>query len=237
MGVATESNRIRFGSAFKGEFKETFDHASALDIFTIIDANEDGKTWAWINNAAGSDQLDKNADDWIITPPIELGTDYLYKLSFKTKGYGEFYTESFSTAFGSENTVEGMLNALGDYTVSGDTYLKKSSVIEVQEAGTYYFGFHHTSQGMYLLYIDDIVIEPFIPTTAPDSVTDFTAIPDPTGVLKAVLTFKAPTKAINGDELTTLSKIEILKEGNVILTENEVEKGKNTPSRSMACKV
>ena len=119
-----------------------------------------------------------------------------------------------------------MLNALGDYTVSGDTYLEKSSVIEVQEAGTYYFGFHHTSQGMYLLYIDDIVIEPFIPTTAPDSVTDFTAIPDPTGVLKAVLTFKAPTKAINGDELTTLSKIEILKEGNVILTENEVEKGK-----------
>ena len=226
VGVATESNRIRFGSAFKGEFKETFDHASALDIFTIIDANEDGKTWAWINNAAGSDQLDKNADDWIITPPIELGTDYLYKLSFKTKGYGEFYTESFSTAFGSENTVEGMLNALGDYTVSGDTYLEKSSVIEVQEAGTYYFGFHHTSQGMYLLYIDDIVIEPFIPTTAPDSVTDFTAIPDPTGVLKAVLTFKAPTKAINGDELTTLSKIEILKEGNVILTENEVEKGK-----------
>lgn len=226
VGVATESNRIRFGSAFKGEFKETFDHASALDIFTIIDANEDGKTWAWINNAAGSDQLDKNADDWIITPPIELGTDYLYKLSFKTKGYGEFYTESFSTAFGSENTVEGMLNALGDYTASGDTYLEKSSVIEVQEAGTYYFGFHHTSQGMYLLYIDDIVIEPFIPTTAPDSVTDFTAIPDPTGVLKAVLTFKAPTKAINGDELTTLSKIEILKEGNVILTENEVEKGK-----------
>ena len=44
--------------------------------------------------------------------------------------------------------------------------------------------------------------------------------------MKAVLTFKAPTKAINGDELTTLSKIEILKEGNVILTENEVEKGK-----------
>lgn len=85
VGVATESNRIRFGSAFKGEFKETFDHASALDIFTIIDANEDGKTWAWINNAAGSDQLDKNADDWIITPPIELGTDYLYKLSFKIK--------------------------------------------------------------------------------------------------------------------------------------------------------
>ena len=121
VGVSTESNRIRFGSAFKGEFKETFDHASALDIFTIIDDNEDGKTWAWINNAAGSDQLDKNADDWIITPPIELGTDYLYKLSFKTKGYGEFYTESFSTAFGSENTVEGMLNALGDYTVSGDT--------------------------------------------------------------------------------------------------------------------
>lgn len=44
--------------------------------------------------------------------------------------------------------------------------------------------------------------------------------------MKAVLTFKAPTKAINGDELTTLSKIEILKEGNIILTENEVEKGK-----------
>ena len=101
-----------------------------------MDANEDGKTWAWINNAAGSDQLDKNADDWIITPPIELGTDYLYKLSFKTKGYGEFYTESFSTAFGSENTVEGMLNALGDYTVSGDTYLEKSSVIDRKQALT-----------------------------------------------------------------------------------------------------
>ena len=45
--------------------------------------------------------------------------------------------------------------------------------------------------------------------SSPDTVTDLTIVPGDYGVGEATLTFRAPTKAINGQTLSSISKIEV----------------------------
>lgn len=227
-GVAAESNRILYGEPFETPYNEPFESADAFDLFTVAAANAGGAGWAWVNGAAASTaDGTEAADDWLITPPVRLTSDYLYKLSFKTKGYGTYYKEHLQTAFGKENTVEGMAVALGDYTVSGDEYLEKSAVVEIAEDGTYHFGFRHCSSGAYYrVYVDDIAVEKFIPTSAPAQVDNYSVEADKGGALKVAVAFNAPTKAINGTPLTALDKIEIYCGNNLVHTENNAATGK-----------
>ena len=59
-------------------------------------------------------------------------------------------------------------------------------------------------------------VEPIPTTNAPAAVENMNVIANPTGALKAAITFKAPTKAIDGNQLTAIKKIE-LRNGTKIL--------------------
>ena len=59
------------------------DAAAATEAFTIIDANDDERTWSISGGIAFSFyHLDNAADDWLITPGLMLGAGHTYRLKF-----------------------------------------------------------------------------------------------------------------------------------------------------------
>ncbi len=214
-GGSAVSDAIECGSAMTIPYVEDFSDASSLDLYTCIDANGDNKNWKWAENAAVSEDRYGNdaADNWLITPPLALSADWIYKLSFKTKAYGSYYVERLETAFGSGTTVSDMTTPLGTYTVNGEKYVEHSSLLEVKADGNYNVGFHHASSGygtFQSLYIGEVKVEKYIPTTAPDGVTALDVKAGNQGSLKADVSFKAPVKSINGTPLTAIDHISVL---------------------------
>lgn len=75
-------------------FAEGFDAASALQRFTILDANGDGSTWKHIDSdptgqgAATIEYGQVDHDDWIITPPLQLKAGMIYNLSYRVASMG-----------------------------------------------------------------------------------------------------------------------------------------------------
>ena len=63
--------------------------------------------------------------------------------------------------------------------------------------------------------VKNLLVEAGAEATAPAAVTDFAVAQTP-NVLEAVVSFKAPTKTVAGDDLTDLTKIDVLRDGNVI---------------------
>ena len=92
----------------------------------------------------------------------------------------------------------------------------ENETVEVAETGYYHFGIHAISDAnMWNLFVANFLVEAGAEPTAPAAVTDFAVAQTP-NVLEAVVSFKAPTKTVAGDDLTDLTKIDVLRDGNVI---------------------
>lgn len=210
----TTSDGRAIGSPFEVPYLEEFSDEDAASLYTIIDANKDGKTWYWFGSRKDPFMRiyyssTKNMDDWLITPPINFKGGSEYTLTFKSFG-SQGYPEKLEVKYGSANTVEGMTNVIAPVTVmqSGvDTVFHLTFTPEAD--GVYYVGFHGCSnKDMNWSKIDSIYIHTGVLPTSPDA-PDITVAPAAKGALTATITVKAPAKAANGDALTAdhLSKV------------------------------
>ena len=235
-GLSAESNRLTLGSVVEPPYVEDFEDLTVIpNMYTFIDANKDGNTWAagfW-NGTQNSDlyyQLNDDgttpADDWAITPPIHLKPNRFYTLSFDVNG--SFWgTEKISAWMGTDKTVAAMTGNLVDtQRVDWSDPKTFSSLIKSDTDGRYYFGFHCTSdadQGM--IELDNIRIEEKGVFEAPDTVTNFVVTPGENGRVTAHLDFRAPTQNFYGEPVTSLDKIEIWRDGELKQTFDNPEPG------------
>lgn len=131
--------------------------------FKVINANDDSRTWnvcttnKYSSCMAGKAGESDQADDWLITMPIELAAGS-YKLSFDFGYLGASANgASLEIALGTDQTVESMTKLIAPevlYTVKDQTSYNYD--FSVSDAGTYYIGFHcvtkATDAGAALLY-------------------------------------------------------------------------------------
>lgn len=213
-------------------YLDDFNDKSALDPYTIIDANGDEYKWAILENAANMRySYDNDMDDWLITPPIKLegGKSYLFQLDAYSSSAR--YTERMEVKFGTAPTVEGMTTPLieaMDITQLKDDPHKLSAVIFAPEDGTYYIGLHGISdKGMNRLYVDNLSISAPLEGLVPATVTDLVITPDFEGANKATISFRAPQKNLSGEDLTELTGIVVTRDGEVIKTFETPEPGKS----------
>ena len=76
-----ESNKIGLGE-IAAPYSESFDTADAFELYTVIDANNDGKTWtnkATEKAVRAAYNTKKEMDDWMITPGIKQDADKTYR--------------------------------------------------------------------------------------------------------------------------------------------------------------
>lgn len=210
------------GNSFQTPYFENFEEESSLNDYTIIDANNDDKTWKWESNNAKYDTHSTNyADDWLITPAIQLEKNRLYCISFKAASRGPFYPEQLEVKWGNSPSAEGMANTLVESQMiqtERHKYMEFERYLSVVEDTPVYIGFHALSEpNSFTLYITDISVDEGLPFEAPDVVTNLVATPDLTGAKSATIKFNAPSKTIGGQQLSSLEKIEVWRNNDILI--------------------
>ena len=217
---AAESNRQIAGDAFTVPFNDDFSSDDTYDLYTVIDANGDGTTWNPSMNAFSYFySFINSADDWVITPPIKLQTGYTYKFSFSIRAGLPYGTEKFATAYGQGTDPSAYTELSPVQELSGSNYTTFEKTFEVATDGEYRFGVHALSDvNQNGLYVTDFSVTAESLSSAPDSVTNVQIIPAELGVLKATIRFNAPSVDIDNNKLEQLTKVEIYRDGENLLT-------------------
>lgn len=199
---------------------ETFDNASALDFFNIIDANDDGRTWSAYSGYLRVQYNSSLAmDDWLISPPLRLEGGRTYRVSFKAKSENTRYPERVEARWGAGSSVADMTMTLVEPVVPGADFEEFSGYMAPETSGTYFFGIHGISdRDCYYLAVDDVMVEAGINMNAPAAATDASAVADASGDYKATVSFTAPASTIGGAALASLEKVVILLDDEVVGT-------------------
>lgn len=221
MTKETESNHISLGSVVP-PYLNDFESPLALDGYTAINLNNDGKNWKLSGGMATmSYNSDLDMDSWLITPALKLEAGKQYEVSFVAASGSSFYMERIEAFFGTAPTVEAMTGVLVEKTDIKDKEgitLKAKFVAETD--GLYYIGLHGCSdKDMLSLYVDDLSVSAGVSTNAPAAVSDLKVTPDFNGGLSAEVSFKTPTTALNDAAvITELTKVEVSRDGEVVKT-------------------
>ncbi len=209
-------------------YANTIDTPEDFEWFTIIDANADNYTWHWYDEGQASYKYnaEADADDWLISPAFRLEAGKTYVFSLDANSSSSAYAETFEVKMGNAATIEAMTTeVIASTSIDSETPTAfENKAITVTETGTYFFGIHVTSPAdQSSLRVDNIALDERI-LTAPAAVSDLVVTPAEDKAA-ATITFTAPSKTIAGNDLSSITKIEILRDGLVITTLEEVTPG------------
>lgn len=203
-------------------FSETFDTADALKEFTIVDANNDGTTWEWVN---GEVKITYNsqqaANDFLVLPPVKLQGGKTYSFAFDVKAQWDGEVERVAAFVGQSPTAEGLSTCLlAPTSIPYDTYRTTETFFVPQTDGIYFFAVQGCSEAnRFMLCVDNIYVSDGMNDAAPAAPTDFTVTPGESGQYTATLSLTAPDKTIAGKALAAIDHLEISRNGKVIATE------------------
>ena len=219
-GESKFSNHKSLGDAYSLPYFEDFEDLSVISsLWTVIDSNNDGSKWenGYWKGTENSDiyytyHEQNAADDWMISPAIHLEEGHFYNVAFNAN-CSLFGDEKVSLWMGNDKTAQAMKqNVVPTALITTMDKQRLEATIMVNNGGSYFFGFHAESdanQGM--LEVDDLEITENGVFNAPDTVNNFRVIPAARGVARAVISFFAPTTDFNGDAITSLDSIVVLR--------------------------
>lgn len=221
-GEAAYSRKIGMGKPLSTPYVQNFNDGNSFDLFTIVDRHNDAKTWEYdptFQAARAQYDWTNPKNDWLITPPIHLTADRVYKISFDVWCRGE-NMERFEVKYGKGKTHTAMKETLVPRTeIRNDEPENYFRLLQIAEDGDYNFGFHAVSDvDMWWLYLDNISITNGPKLGTPNEVTDLSVKAAEKGELKATLSFTLPTTTVDGLELTSIKNIAIYR--NSAMVEN-----------------
>jgi len=204
-------------------YLNTLDNSAMTAGFKIVDGNSDGKKWGY-NSANGCLRISYNSkiamDDWVFTPAIQLEKGKAYQFSLKAKAHNDSDNERLEAAVSTDTNVSSVVSMIIDATdIISKEYVTLSGMFIPQESGRYHLAIHGISdKNKYYLYVDDIAVSEGAELARPASVNGLNAVPDASGAMKAEISFNAPIADLAGETLSSLEKIEILRDETVIKT-------------------
>lgn len=236
--AARQIKRVEARSAGVNEYPFTEDFADGLGGFTAVDANGDGVTWAPSAGSVRTNASNGAGDDWLMSPAFNFEVGREYRLTYTLKAWSSTYNEKIEVKYGSGTTAGDMTveilpaTDVKSYTNSTSTAVDVSHEFTVAETGDYHIGIrsfggeaYGTGAARYYNYIDNFKLELLALPVAPEAVADLSVESGAGGVLSATITFTVPDKAVDGSELLSVSKVELLRGGELIKTFDNVTPG------------
>lgn len=207
-----------------------------MNDWMVTDNNADGFTW--MSTQEGTVMISYNTndntvgmDDWLMSPPLKLQAGKSYVVSFQAYAKSATYPEILEVKYGRGSSISDMTNTLVEPTeiralAGSPMYFEQT--IEPDADGNYCIGFHAMSKAnSYYLYLTTVMVDGGISINAPGEPLDFTVTPDADGDLKADISFKAPQTTIKGNPLTSIDRIELARNEEVIKTFEGVTPGQS----------
>ncbi len=213
-----ESNKVISGTASL-PWSETFESEEGLAPFTIIDGNNDGKTWEFYTDRVRVRYGATEMNDWLISPALNLKAGNAYRLTFLARSSNDRYPEKIEAAWGNAPTAAAMTDIIVEPTTLPGEYLELGGYIRPTADGTYHVGLHGISAAdMYYLEVASIAVADGISNNAPAEPADFTVVPDFTAGYKATISMKAPVNSMSGAAIDKIDKIELRRGETIINT-------------------
>ena len=199
----------------------------SLDFCTVLDANGDNVTWTWNGMGATIVNYAANvpADDWLFTPGITLEKDHAYYAEFTFRSYPptmiQFDQCDIEIMRGGTPSPEGMTTTIKELTpIDKLSSVPLTTVFRAEADGPCHLGVHALSPETNWVQITKIVLKD---ASMPDSIQNLSIDVEPYPSMTAKVKFDAPSLTVAGDELESLSRIDIVRGGVVVKTiENPV---------------
>lgn len=211
---------------------KNFPTASSLDEMTIIDGDGDGNTWGWDQYQKYAKHSHQNqngvANDWLISAPIMLKGNKAYELtSLVSCGNPEAFPPRVAFYIGKGRTAADMTTAIFPATqlTKYDNNIKES--FSVAEDGLYYIGVNAcTTEWLGLIKLMNFGITGGASMDAPSQVLDAMIEPDWTSrTLNTEVSFTAPVLTGAGNPVTSITKIELSRNDDVVYTWSNPQPG------------
>lgn len=151
----------------------------------------------------------------LVTAPVKLEANKCYEISYVSFGSNGFYDELEVTTDNQNFTVLTDLAPMNPQGLS-----QRRAQFYPEKDGIYYFAVRVISGPAYggNANISLFSISEGLSVYAPDEVSDVTLTPDYNGLLTLGISFTAPSKTINGNKLTSITKIDVERDGKIIKT-------------------
>lgn len=229
--AGTKSNMISLGS-FMPPYKERWANADEVALWTRIDGDGDDKGWiitsleqgnvagAWCNSHSYPETAPN--DDWLITPAIYLEKGMVYTMNFNLMVGNQWSGADVKMCVGTAPTAEAMTQVImpaqyvnyNDWTPCELTFIAETT-------GPCYIGVLCCSgQWRSTLYFNAFSISAAHNPGAPAMATDLNVVVPYDGEAKGTISYTAPTKAIDGSDLTSLTRVEVLVNNKIVFVDN-----------------
>lgn len=199
----------------------------------VIDNNDDGKTWSFVNNpkkggipsAKYTYSSSKAADDYVVFPGMELKAGEVYKIDFSACCEDASCPERMEIVAGLQAEASALTIPVMAPTVINRTTINTFTTEFAPEAdGLYYLAMHAISdKDQYYLWIDQFSVEK-VDLKSPNPATNLSVSGDASGSLRANIKFNAPTTATDDSELTGALQYEVTR-GSLVVASGETTPG------------
>lgn len=193
-----------------------------FNLYTVVDANNDGYTWALGNNGVvlkmNSTEDYSTSRDYLVTPPFDMEEGY-YKVTYKARA-----PKGTSVALGLVSDIENVTGSFTQQAVYRPTNAYEStatSYIHVAATGKQHLAWKvaDSFEKSDVVYIVNVDIEKI--KIVPGVATDLKVTPDPDLALAATFEWKNP-QGTNVEGVTTvLTKAIVYRNGTEIATITE----------------
>lgn len=207
---------------------------TSLDAFTLDNDYEYG--WQYSSGGGGHIQAGLSRPygateyfykNWLISPGINLSKDKFYRVKATCGSDNGMVTYTIKAGKGSSRDDLDIVVTEDHPTVKTDSNLGSLETDEmflsVPDDGMYFIGMMCAypstvySTNFRMTRFDIIEVDP----TLPNAPTDVRVAYSPTGSSDGKIYFKVPEKAINGDDVSGINKIEVYKDGELFATLTE----------------
>ncbi len=167
--------------------------------WTVVDSNSDGSTWKFESGASTSTVFytyngANAADDWFISPAIEVAQEGTLAVMFTV--HGSSYTEKMEVMYGNAPTVEAMTNRGSEVTTYVDEQKGGYFLISVKAGETYHLGFHAVSDAdKWRLYLCNVTVK-FVENPVDLTVTEIVSPIDGEGLSQETVTVKVKNEGL-----------------------------------------
>ncbi|MBP3252335.1 MAG: choice-of-anchor J domain-containing protein [Prevotella sp.] len=229
---------VAFGDVIAPPYYLLFQRGRMEDQFTIVDANNDGVSWEVSDYSSYihfgyRHQMDgtftmQPADDWMILPAISLEAGKTYQLTYEIMGTQRTDLAELEIKVGQGVKPEKLAHTVRTKSVVSNTsaFTYVTDEFTVSADGEYNVGFHACGARLCgHLYIRQIALECIGGDQAPSNVTDFVVGAGAGGAYNAIVIFNAPTKKRNGEPLTSLTSIRVIRDNRVLHVFQDPEPG------------
>lgn len=230
-GYTAESNKVGVGVC-------TLPYANPVNTATLFyelivdDTNGDGETWTFDDISAmarckysAANNYTMPMDDWLFSPPVIMKPGRMYNISATVNNYS-LANERAELGFGALPLGASMTVVSDRYTLRTTEPVTIEAHVKVDTEGKYYMGVHGCSAAdcMYLYAANLSITEgPLLGT--PGAVTDLSITPGAQGALEATISFKAPVTTVDGAALSSISSIDIYRDGEKVTSLTNVAPG------------